>query len=176
MTNSKKLLSKNKKRNCFVMLSGGVDSSVAGLLLKSHFNLFGVYFKRYKPDGNKELCMQEGKSAQKAAEHLQIPFKVYDLEKEYKEKVFNYLISSYQNGLTPNPDIICNREIKFGAFAQKAFAQGAEFIASGHYAQICAVLSFGNFVLPLPKIFSKLGLPLSLREAKDKNKDQSYFL
>ncbi len=164
-----------KSKKVFVMLSGGVDSSVAAFLLKKQgFDVTAVYFKRYKPNGNKELCMQDGKSAQKVAKHLGIEFKVWDFEREYKKHVFDYLIESYKKGKTPNPDIICNRKIKFGLFAKRAFSEGADFIASGHYAKIA------NCIF-CPECFcfgaqeSIFGNP-SLREAKDKNKDQSYFL
>ena len=163
------------KGRVFVMLSGGVDSSVAALLLKKQgYNVTGVYFKRYKPDGNKELCKQDGQSAKKVAEQLGIDFKVWDFEKEYKEKVFDYLISSYKKGETPNPDIICNREIKFGIFAKRAFAEGADFIASGHYAKIasCVLCPVRLCFAGSKYFFAKPGL----KEAKDKNKDQSYFL
>ncbi len=157
------------------MLSGGVDSSVAAFLLKRQgFDVVGVYFKRYKPDGSKEQCVQDGKSAQKVAEYLNIDFTVWDFEKEYKKHVFDYLIDSYKKGLTPNPDIICNKKIKFGVFAERAFAEGADFIASGHYAKIASCIFCPDcFCLGAQRShFGKVGL----KEAKDKNKDQSYFL
>ncbi len=140
----------------FVALSGGVDSSVVLALLKQEgHDVTGVYFKTYKPDGNKEYCRQQGMDAQAVCKHLNVPFKVYDLEEEYKQKVFNYMIDGYKAGVTPNPDIMCNKEIKFGIFAHKAFEQGAEMIATGHYANV------QNGVL---------------YKAKDQNKDQTYFL
>lgn len=149
-------------KTVFVALSGGVDSSVAAYLLKQKgFDVVGVYFKNFNPLGDREFCKQAGASAQKVAETLNIPFKVYDLQKEYEQKVFDYMLKSYKQGITPNPDAFCNREIKFGVFAQRAFAEGAGKIATGHYAR----------VLNIP--FYKKGLLLS---AFDKNKDQSYFL
>ncbi len=159
----------------YLMLSGGVDSSIsAHLLKKANFKVVGVYFKKYKPDGNKEQCIRDGRSAQKVAEYLNIDFKVWDFEKEYKKYVFDYLIDSYKKGLTPNPDIICNKKIKFGVFAEKAFSEGADLIASGHYAKManCA-FSCDSFCLGAKKHYFGT---LSLKEAEDKNKDQSYFL
>ena len=168
-----------KKAKVFLMLSGGVDSSVAAtLLLKQGYDVVGVYFKRYKPDGDDSVCKSDGESAKQICEQLKIPFKVYDLQKEYKEKVFDYLIDSYRKGITPNPDIVCNREIKFGEFARRAFNDGADYIASGHYANLCAYVNFLGFYLPLPVSLAR-HLPnsrFSLKEARDKNKDQSYFL
>lgn len=147
-------------KKVFIAISGGVDSSVAAaLLVRAGYDVTGVYFKTYKPDGNRSYCRAQGQDAQRVCEHLGIPFKVFDLEREYEERVFEYMIREYRGGRTPNPDIICNREIKFGVFAERAFALGAEYVATGHYAQV----------------HERDGV-YYLKEAVDTNKDQSYFL
>ena len=148
-----------EKNKVYVAMSGGVDSSVAAAMLQEQgYDITGVYFKTYKPDGNKEYCKAQGADARKVCEKLGIPFKVYDLQEDYKKHVFNYMISEYKSARTPNPDIICNKEIKFGIFAKKAFDDGADYIATGHYARInCAK-------------------KCTLRKAVDEDKDQSYFL
>ena len=143
-------------KKAYVATSGGVDSSVALALLRDEgYDVMGVYFKTYKPDGNRDYCRQQGMDAQKVCKQLGVPFKVFDLQEEYKEKVFEYMIGEYRAGRTPNPDIMCNKEIKFGIFAQKAFDDGADYIATGHYARVAGSL---------------------LLQAKDTNKDQTYFL
>ncbi len=150
----------NKDEKVFVALSGGVDSSMALALLKERgYDVTGVYFKTYKPDGNREYCREQGLSAQKVCKQLDVPFKVLDLEEEYKQRVFDYMIREYNMGNTPNPDIICNKEIKFGVFAEKVFGMGADFLATGHYARVST--HNGN-----TKLFKSV----------DNNKDQSYFL
>jgi len=142
--------------NIYVALSGGVDSSVALALLRdAGHDVTGVYFKTYKPDGNRDYCREQGLDAQRVCEHLGVPFKVYDLEEEYRQKVFEYMIEGYRSGVTPNPDIMCNKEIKFGVFAQRAFADGADLIATGHYGRVDSRV---------------------LQMAVDESKDQSYFL
>src|SRR6185436_15326157 len=103
---------------------------------------------------------EDRRSAMRAAAVLDIPFFTLDLEKEYKEEVVDYMIAEYEEGRTPNPDVMCNKEIKFGAFLRWALANGADYVATGHYAR----------TLPLGE--GRVGLS----ESKDKNKDQSYFL
>ncbi len=169
-----------KKAKVYVMLSGGVDSSVAALLLKKRgFEVTGVYFKRFKPDGNTDICKADGLSAQKVAEQLDIEFKVWDFEKDYKNKVFKYFVDSYNKGETPNPDIICNKEIKFGIFYERAKKDGADFVASGHYVRLYVRPKYlKKFCLP-KELADYLHLPYEqvlLKEARDKQKDQSYFL
>ena len=115
-------------------MSGGVDSSVAAALLQeAGFNVVGAHIKCYNLDGCGE---KDAEDARRVAEQLKIPFYVFDLEKEYKEKVVQYMINGYRAGLTPNPDVMCNKEIKFGLFLKKALALGTDYIATGHYARI----------------------------------------
>lgn len=145
-----------RKGRVFVGMSGGVDSSVAAYLLKEQgYDVVGVFINSYNIDGCEE---RDSEDARRVAEHLNIPFYVFDLREEYFDYVVKYMIDGYRNGITPNPDVMCNKEIKFGVFLEKALKLGADFIATGHYVQ---------------KIF---GSGFELFEAKDKNKDQSYFL
>jgi len=168
-------MNKNKPK-VFVMMSGGVDSSVSAFLLKKSgkYEIIGAFIKGYNIDGCQE---KEAEDARRVAEFLGIPFYTIDLEKEYKKLVVDYMIAGYKNGITPNPDVMCNKEIKFGLFLKKALELGADFVATGHYVSIRAVKSKmetgkrGN-------LKSSLLLPFhfQLLEAKDLNKDQSYFL
>ena len=146
-----------QSRKVFVGLSGGVDSSVAALLLKKEgYNVIGVHLKCWNENGCDEI---EAEYARRVAEALKIPFYTFDLEKEYEAKVVRYMIDGYKKGITPNPDVMCNREIKFGLFLKKALELGADYIATGHYVKL-----------------AKKGSKYALIAANDKNKDQSYFL
>lgn len=146
-------MSTKKKKRVFVGLSGGVDSSVAALLLKKKgYDVIGVFIHSYNVDGCEE---EDAEYARRVAEKLQIPFYVFDMREEYFSRVVAEMIDGYRRGITPNPDILCNREIKFGLFWERAKALGADAIATGHYVRL------------------KNG---QLFAAKDKNKDQSYFL
>ena len=160
-------------------MSGGVDSSVAAALLKKQgFDVVGVFFKPWAPfaeasDGqatffgdsrsdfvSQSYCNweQDRRDALSVASVLGIPFKTWDFSKEYKNSVGDYMIESYRRGLTPKPDVMCNKEIKFGLFLKKALTEGADYIATGHYVR-------------------KIGIQnTKLLKGKDKNKDQSYFL
>ena len=150
----------NKHTTVYVGLSGGVDSSVSAALLKEQgYTVVGVFIRTWQPDFIECTWRDERRDAMRVAAHLDIPFRELDLEKEYKKYVANYMIEGYRKGKTPNPDIMCNREIKFGAFQKWAREQGADYIATGHYAQI--IEKKGEYVL-------KMG--------KDSNKDQTYFL
>ena len=142
----------------FAGLSGGVDSSVAALLLKEQgFKVTGVHIRSW----NKGGCdVREAEDARRVAERIGIPFYVFDMEKEYEERVVRYMIEGYEKGSTPNPDIMCNREIKFGIFLEKALSLGAEHVATGHYARV-AISKDGD---------------LGLYQAADAKKDQTYFL
>ncbi len=160
-------------------MSGGVDSSVAAALLKTArlpdgsqgFNVVGAHLKCFNVDG---CAAQDAEDARRAAEHLGIPFYTFDYEKEYKEKVVKYMIDGYKMGITPNPDVMCNKEIKFGLFYKKAMELGADFVATGHYVLKIATARGG--VPPSKNLENGGGKNLKLKIAHDRAKDQSYFL
>jgi len=166
--NKHKQLNTPLKRKVFVGLSGGVDSAVSAALLKERgFDVTGVFIKAWQPPFMPCTWRDERRDAMRVAIALDIPFLFFDLEKEYKKGVVDKMIEEYKANRTPNPDVLCNREIKFGAFWEKAKALGADFIATGHYAQA---------LQRVPLYKATKGNPLQLREGKDKEKDQSYFL
>ncbi|SRR6266540_1491133 len=145
-------------KKVYVGLSGGVDSSVTAALLKEQgYDVTGVYMKNWSQDIPGFVCpwKEDYQDAKRVAVRLGIPFKMYDFEKEYRSKVVDYMIDGYKAGITPNPDIMCNQEVKFKLFLQAALEDGADLIATGHYARI------------------KDG---QLLTGDDANKDQSYFL
>lgn len=120
-------------------MSGGVDSSLtAALLLEQGYDVTGVYMKNWSQDLPGMTCpwKEDYQDAKRVAVQLGIPFKMYDFEKEYRDRVVNYMIEGYKSGLTPNPDIMCNQEVKFKLFLEAALADGADMIATGHYARI----------------------------------------
>ncbi len=144
-------------KTVFVGMSGGVDSSLTAALLKEQgYRVVGVHLRCWNVDGCAE---QDAEDARRAAEVLGIPFYVFDFEKEYRERVVRYMVDGYKKGITPNPDVMCNQEIKFGLFYQRAISLGADYVATGHYVKL---------------VRSQKGL--SLFAAKDSTKDQSYFL
>jgi tRNA-specific 2-thiouridylase len=144
-------------------MSGGVDSSVAALLLKRQgFDVAGAYMKNWiNEDGVVGNCpwMEDIDDARRVAEQIGIDFKVVNLMRDYRERVVQYLLEGYERGLTPNPDIMCNREIKFGVFRSWALENGFTSVATGHYARRVAGADGAHLV-----------------EAADRNKDQTYFL
>ncbi|KKS68918.1 MAG: tRNA-specific 2-thiouridylase MnmA [Candidatus Azambacteria bacterium GW2011_GWA2_42_62] len=117
-------------------MSGGVDSSVAALLLSKNpeYDMVGIYMKGWSLT---DCAEQDATDARRAAGALNVPFYVFDFEEEYKKRVVDYMISGYATGDTPNPDVMCNKEIKFGLFLKKALALGADYIATGHYTRLC---------------------------------------
>lgn len=145
-----------KDKKVFVGLSGGVDSAVTAALLKeAGARVTGVFIKGWYPEGLPCTWSEDRRDAMRVAAHLGIPFTTLDASQEYKKGVIGYLIREYGAGRTPNPDVFCNRDVKFGAFYRFAREHGADFIATGHYARI-----EGG----------------ALKRGIDTSKDQSYFL
>lgn len=154
-TNSR---TQNRPKTVFLGMSGGVDSSVSAVLLQEQgYHVVGVYMKNWSKDLPGMQCpwAEDLADAKRVAVQLGIDFQIFDFEAEYKSKVVDYMVSEFKVGHTPNPDVICNQEIKFKLFYEKARAAGADYIATGHYAQTNAH---------------------QLLRAVDENKDQTYFL
>ena len=168
------------KKVVFVGLSGGVDSAVSAALLKKQgFEVVGVFIKTWHPDFLECNEEEERRDAMRVAAHLDIPFLSLDLEKVYKKEVADYMIREYKMGRTPNPDVMCNKEVKFGAFLKKALSMGADFVATGHYALRKNSKNSGAFALGDkrtgdPRRLNSLNF--FLQKGKDPSKDQSYFL
>ena len=180
----------------FVGMSGGVDSSVAAaLLVEQGYDVTGVYMKNWSEDLPGMHCpwADDVADAKRVAVGLGIDFRVFDFQKEYKQNVVDYMIREYQAGRTPNPDVMCNQEVKFKLFLEASLAAGAEYIATGHYAR--TFLPVGPVARSAPENFSdelktfsgatppratrRTGSCLSegrLFRAHDDNKDQTYFL
>ena len=123
-----------------VGLSGGVDSSVAACLLKAQgYNVIGLFMKNWHDDSvtvsNECPWLEDSNDAMIVAEKLGIPFQTVDLSKEYKERIVDYMFNEYERGRTPNPDVLCNREIKFDVFLETALELGADYVATGHYCR-----------------------------------------
>ena len=151
-----------------VGLSGGVDSSVAAaLLLEQGYEVIGLFMKNWHDDSVtiSDECpwLEDSHDALSVAETLGIPFQTIDLSREYKARIVDYMFAEYQAGRTPNPDVLCNREIKFDIFLEKALKLGADYVATGHYVQKETVEQDGQVVH-------------RLLAGADPNKDQSYFL
>lgn len=164
----------------FVGLSGGVDSAVsAALLKKAGYEVVGVFIKTWHPDFLECNEEEERRDAMRVAAHLDIPFLTFDLEEVYKKEVADYMIREYKAGRTPNPDVMCNKEVKFGGFLKKALSMGADFVATGHYAQNKTSKDFGAFALGGKGQGTHDSKNLSkfcLQKGVDPAKDQSYFL
>ncbi|MDR1197003.1 MAG: tRNA-specific 2-thiouridylase [Candidatus Nomurabacteria bacterium] len=183
-------------------MSGGVDSSLsAALLVEAGYDVTGVYMKNWSRDlpGMKCPWAEDLADAKRVAVQLGIPFQVFDFESEYKHLVVDYMIGEYQRGRTPNPDVMCNQEVKFGIFLRASLDDGADMIATGHYAQIVRKTGSssgcsGPVSKSSPENFSEdrkhcsgvpllrstrtalSGSPVFLVRGKDENKDQTYFL
>lgn len=145
-------------RHVFVGLSGGIDSAVSVALLKEQgYQVTAVYMKNWSRDIAGHHCpwQEDLASARLVAAHLSIPLKVYDFEQQYYESITQYMIDTYESGQTPNPDIMCNQKIKFDVFYKQCLQEGADAVATGHYAQ----MQNGQLMC-----------------AKDTTKDQTYFL
>lgn len=158
----------SKGKRVVVGLSGGVDSSVAAYLLKEQgYEVIGMFMKNWHDDSvtiSKECpWLDDSNDAMIVAQHLGIPFQTIDLSDEYKRRIVDYMFAEYQRGRTPNPDVLCNREIKFDIFLNTALKLGADFVATGHYARKGEALANGR---PMYRLLA----------GKDPNKDQSYFL
>jgi tRNA-uridine 2-sulfurtransferase len=155
-------------KRVIVGLSGGVDSSVAAYLLKEQgYEVIGLFMKNWHDDSvtisNECPWLEDSNDALLVAEKLGIPFQTVDLSEQYKERIVNYMFSEYEKGRTPNPDVLCNREIKFDVFMKIALSLGADFVATGHYCRKGIIENNGKETYQL-----LAGL--------DGNKDQSYFL
>ena len=155
-------------KRVIVGLSGGVDSSVAAYLLKQQgYEVIGLFMKNWHDDTvtiSKECpWLEDSNDAMLVAEMLGIPFQVVDLSEQYKERIVDYMFREYEEGRTPNPDVLCNREIKFDVFMELGLSLKADFVATGHYVRKGEFDSNGH------KIYRLLS-------GKDENKDQSYFL
>src|SRR5690625_2484860 len=152
----------NENIRVVVGMSGGVDSSVAALLLKqAGYEVIGVFMKNWDDTDENGVCTatEDYEDVIKVCNEIGIPYYSVNFEKEYWNKVFTYFLDEYKSGRTPNPDIMCNKEIKFKAFLDYALSIGADYVATGHYAQI---INEGDSVL--------------LKRGVDANKDQTYFL
>ena len=155
-------------KRVIVGLSGGVDSSVAAYLLKEQgYEVIGLFMKNWHDESvtisNECPWLEDSNDAMIVADKLGIPFQVVDLSEQYKERIVDYMFSEYEKGRTPNPDVLCNREIKFDVFLKIALELGADYVATGHYCRKVEEIINGN---PVYKLLA----------GKDGNKDQSYFL
>lgn len=152
----------NNGTRIVVGMSGGVDSSVTALLLKQQgYDVIGIFMKNWDDTDEFGRCTAEddAEDVRRVCEQIDIPYYTVNFEKQYYDKVFTYFLEEYKQGRTPNPDVMCNREIKFGEFLTKALDLGAEYVATGHYARV--IEQDGKY---------------NLLRGIDTNKDQTYFL
>src|SRR3989344_1380959 len=160
MIAKKKKTCPKKSQKVYVAVSGGVDSSVSLALLKEQgYDVVGVFIRVWQPNFLECNWKEDKRDAMRVCAHLGVQFLEFNFEKEYKKEVADYMIEEYKIGRTPNPDVMCNQQIKFGTFLKKALEMGTDFIATGHYAKIESHKA-GRYLLV----------------GKDTNKDQSYFL
>ncbi len=150
----------NKK--VYVGMSGGVDSSVSAYLLKkAGYDVTGVFIKVWQPENIECTWKEDRLDAMRVAAELEIPFVTLDLEAEYKKEVIDYMITEYSQGRTPNPDVACNKYVKFDGFLKWALQEGADYIATGHYTQ---------------NIYNQREETFEIKASRDSDKDQGYFL
>ena len=152
----------DEKKTVVVGMSGGVDSSVSALLLKQQgYNVIGLFMNNWEEKDDCGTCTatEDFEDVRRVCSAIGIPYYSVNFAKEYMDRVFTHFLDEYKKGRTPNPDVLCNREIKFGPFLQHAKMMGADYIATGHYCKI-----------------EKVGDQYFLKKAKDKSKDQTYFL
>jgi tRNA-specific 2-thiouridylase len=162
MRGSEKMKKAPKDTRVVVGMSGGVDSSVAALLLKQQgYDVIGVFMKNWDDTDENGVCTatEDYNDVVRVCNQIGIPYYAVNFEKEYWDKVFTYFLDEYKAGRTPNPDVMCNKEIKFKAFLEHAMALGADYLATGHYARVA--YRDGEY---------------KLLRGLDQNKDQTYFL
>jgi tRNA-specific 2-thiouridylase len=165
--NGDKMNNSNIKKRVVLGMSGGVDSSVAAILLKEQgYEVIGVFMKNWEEKDENGVCTTEAdyKDVIAVAEQLDIPYYSVDFVKEYWDKVFTYFLDEYKKGRTPNPDVMCNKEIKFKAFLNYAMKIGADYVATGHYARIDRTIDKNGVITT------------KMLRGIDDNKDQTYFL
>jgi tRNA-specific 2-thiouridylase len=180
-----------QNKRVIVGLSGGVDSSVAAYLLQQQgYEVIGLFMKNWHDDSVtlSDDCpwLEDSNDAMLVTEKLGIPFQTVDLSKQYKERIVDYMFAEYQRGRTPNPDVLCNREIKFDVFLDIALSLGADYVATGHYCRKETVTSAGSATLLAKNVPRSAALvegtelvevpTYQLLAGADANKDQSYFL
>ncbi|GAA0442699.1 tRNA 2-thiouridine(34) synthase MnmA [Lentibacillus halophilus] len=155
-------MKRNEDTRVVVGMSGGVDSSVAALLLKEQgYDVVGIFMKNWDDTDDNGVCTatEDFDDVVRVCNQLDIPYFAVNFEKEYWDNVFTYFLNEYQSGRTPNPDVMCNKEIKFKAFLNHALSLGADYLATGHYAQV-----------------RNTGSSFEMLRGADNNKDQTYFL